>query len=135
MKPAVKYLLESALTLLLLLFVAGCATAKSTPELSPEEVQSQVNELQRAFSIGRTGFDEMRRKLGEPAERTDAADGTHAVWKAVYTVSRAIGAPPASIAEFDAASSAGAYRFAETRTITVDAYFDNEGILSACTVR
>ena len=123
-------LLIAALSLSILL--ASCTT---TSEVSPEEVQSRMQEIQRTLSVGVTTLEEMTKKYGAPTSIKELADGKIAQWVTNYTVSRTIGSQPVTMEAFDANSSSGIYRHVESKTSTLEALFDAEGILTNFTIK
>ena len=119
-------------TLILILSIAfllaSCST--TTSEVSPEEVQSTVQQLQNSLHVGLTTFDEIKKKLGEPAESNALGNGKSATWKWTYAVARTIGSVPVTMKNFDSSNSSGMYHHVENRTSILEAVFDNEGVLT-----
>ena len=111
------------------LFVS-CVTGTTTTEVSPEEAQSSIQQIQSSLHVGSTTFDEIKKKLGEPIQTNKLDNGAMAVWQWTYTISRTIGSQPVTRESFDASSTSGMYHHVETRTSTLEALFNQEGILT-----
>ena len=121
--------MKTLLLLLSLTFIlVSCSTA--TSEVSPEEVQSTIQQLQNSLHVGLTTFDEIKKKLGEPATANALGNGKTATWKWTYAVARTIGSVPVTMKNFDSSNTSGMYHHVENRTSILEAVFDNDGILT-----
>ena len=125
-----RFLLWLAISLLL----TGCADIFVSSPITTQVGASTLAVAHQEFKAGQTTFEQMRTRLGTPANRVETDTGFACRWQEKRTINRVAGASAGSLAAFDDNHVDNRFHSTATYMTNLEAFFTKDGVLTSCRV-